>query len=304
MDNEKLAILLNVLHVCICIRFLFLFIQCSSGNAKAKITKVLGGYTAKKFRYSLKVISPKKKSVFSVHSLPDATSKFVSIGNVKEVISKFLQSDVVEVGYISPGHGAKGKHNSLLDDDDLSSMYLEYEGKRGVNGVLLWCYGVSAGDSPGTRQSVSTARKRSKSPTKDENPPLSKCGKKLKEIEEIVQKLKEKHAKLYTLEQYNCWAHTIDMGKHESYECPPDLPFFVGKRARATTNPSSASAASSSSPMVTQESMPPSPGKRIRYRGECMDQLTKWHSLMEKGIITQDQYRDFRSTILSDIEKL
>jgi hypothetical protein len=35
-----------------------------------------------------------------------------------------------------------------------------------------------------------------------------------------------------------------------------------------------------------------------------MDQLTKWHSLMEKGIITQDQYQDFRSTILNDIEKL
>lgn len=283
--------------------YAYFIIQCSSENAKAKL-KVS---RAKKFRYSLKVINPKKKTLFSVHSLPGATSKFVSITDVGDMVRKFLQSDVVEVGYISPGHGAKGKHNSLLDDDDLSTMYLEYEGKRGVNGILLWCYGISIGNS-GTRQPVSAARKRSISPTKDENLPLTKCGKKLKEIEEIVQKLQKKHAKRYTLEQYNCWAHTIDMGKHESYECPPDLPFFVGKRARANTNPSSASTASSSSPTVTRESTtisnPPSPGKRIRYRGECMDQLTKWHSLMEKGIITQDQYQDFRSTILNDIEKL
>ena len=32
-----------------------------------------------------------------------------------------------------------------------------------------------------------------------------------------------------------------------------------------------------------------------------MDQLTKWHTLMEKGIITEEQYQGL---ILNDIEKM
>ena len=100
----------------------------------------------------------------------------------------------------------------------------------------------------------------------------------MQRIEEIVDELKEKHSELYLLEQYNCWAHTIDMGKHNSYDNPPDLHFLVGKKppkARAMQSTSISATA-----VVTQgsaaTSQPQSPGKRIRYRGECMDQLTKW----------------------------
>jgi hypothetical protein len=35
-----------------------------------------------------------------------------------------------------------------------------------------------------------------------------------------------------------------------------------------------------------------------------MDQLTKWHSLMEKGIITEEQYQGYVGKILNDIEKM
>ena len=77
-----------------------------------------------------------------MHNIPDTTSKFVSIRDVKDVIAKFLKRDEVqEVGYISPGHGPKGRNNSLLQDSDLVAMYEVYEVRRGVNGVLLWCYG-------------------------------------------------------------------------------------------------------------------------------------------------------------------
>ena len=73
--------------------------------------------------------------------MPNVTSKFESVASVKEALKKFLKCDVTEMGYISPGHGAKGKHNSLISDDDLQLMY-EYEGRRGINGVLLWCFGA------------------------------------------------------------------------------------------------------------------------------------------------------------------
>lgn len=222
--------------------------------------------------------------------MPDTTSKFVSIRDVKDTIAKFLKRDVVqEVGYISPGHGAKGCHNSLLKDSDLVAMYEEYEGRRGVNGVLLWCY---AADDETVAPRI--PRKRSKSPDKNDDAPPSKCGKNLKQIEEIVDKLKQKHAKRYTIEQYNCWAHTLDMGKHDSYDQPPDLPFFVGRKKPTTSH----------SVVPNESDHPQSPGKRIRYRSECMDQLNKWHTLMEKQIITQEQYQGFIGTILQDIENL
>ena len=43
------------------------------------------------------------------------------------------------------------------------------------------------------------------------------------------------------------------------------------------------------------ESSTKSPGKRIQYRSECMDQLDKWHLLLSRGVITQEQYSECRS---------
>ena len=85
--------------------------QYSSGGS-SKSGKAL---TAK-FRCSLKVINPTKKSLYSVHSLPDVTSEFKSITNVKETLKNFLKSEVKVMGYISPGHGAKGRHNGLINE--------------------------------------------------------------------------------------------------------------------------------------------------------------------------------------------
>ena len=46
-----------------------------------------------------------------------------------------------------------------------------------------------------------------------------------------------------------------------------------------------------------------SPGKTIQYRSECIDQLDKWHSLMERGVISVDEFKEKQQTILSDIKK-
>lgn len=147
---------------------------------------------------------------------------------------------MTEVGYISPGHGVNGKYNNLVNEDDLELMYSEYEGRRGIHGVLLWCYRApditfDAADSHTRTIPKSGQQKRSNLHTREDNPP-TKCAKKTKQIEEIVDKLKEMHSSLYSLEQYNCWAHTIDMGKHDSYDSPPNLPFFVGKKAPTKTS--------------------------------------------------------------------
>ena len=46
-----------------------------------------------------------------------------------------------------------------------------------------------------------------------------------------------------------------------------------------------------------------SPGKRIKYRSECIDQLDKWHALLEKGVIDQAQFKELQDTILHDIKQ-
>lgn len=237
--------------------------------------------------------------------MPDITSRFESIASVKDAMKKFLKCDVAEIGYISPGHGVNGRCNNLVNDDDLSLMYNEYEGRRGIHGVLLWCRAPPCTSDATDSQTVSKSgqRKRSNVHAREDNPP-TKCGKKMKQIEEIVEKLKDMHSGRYSLEQYNCWAHTIDMGKHNSYESPPDLPFFVGKKASTKASTPVVAAAVVTQGSTGSSTQPESPGKRIRYRGECMDQLTKWHSLLEKGIITEEQYQSFVGKILNDIEKM
>ena len=61
---------------------------------------------------------------------------------------------------------------------------------------------------------------------------------------------------------------------------------------------SSASLSSSSSTSATCIS----PSKRVSLRTESIKQLELWHSLLENGGITKDQYKNLKCTILEDIK--
>ena len=37
-------------------------------------------------------------------------------------------------------------------------------------------------------------------------------------------------------------------------------------------------------------------------RSECIDQLTKWHKLMNGGAITKEEYEDMHKTIMGNIK--
>ena len=41
-----------------------------------------------------------------------------------------------------------------------------------------------------------------------------------------------------------------------------------------------------------------SPGKRLNMRSECINQLDKWHALMERVAISMEQYREFKMLYL------
>lgn len=105
------------------------------------------------------------------------------------------------------------------------------------------------------------------------------------ELDEISDKLGKKHDSQYTREQIRTWAIMIKMGKHVSYDIVPDKLFFkTGKQKAAYVGVS--------------------PGKRLNMRSECIDQLDKWHQLVEKGAITSDQYKEIQGNIMTDIKKM
>ena len=76
----------------------------------------------------------------------------------------------------------------------------------------------------------------------------------------------------------------IQCGKHESQDTPPEK-YFFGKKKKA-------------------EGVGVSPGKRISLRSECISQLDKWHQLKERGVVSDDEYKDLQKTILTDIKKI
>ena len=88
------------------------------------------------------------------------------------------------MGYIEPGHGAKGKQRWLASPEDLKDMYTAHEGKKEI---LLWCYLLERGQ-----------KRCAKSPEDDcDNRKHSRYDKhidKMTEVEAIEESLKEKHA--------------------------------------------------------------------------------------------------------------
>ena len=113
----------------------------------------------------------------------------------------------------------------------------------------------------------------------------------MNKVEGIIQDLENRHgeSKVYSVEQIRVWAHMIQMKQHTSYDDPPDKPFF--RHSKRLKDKSSRSEGTMS------------PAKRINLGTECINQLDKWHMLLEKGAITSEQYQQLQDTILDDIKK-
>jgi len=237
-----------------------------------------------KHSYSVKIINPSKKTAYSVRKLR-VDSNFDTPEDIKQQLCEAFSehipnSDVdLEIGYISPGHGARGQQRWIIDNEDVQDMYEDYKGK---NEVLLWFYIPSSNVHHGGR------RVRSRSPGKKKK--QSNYQNKVDEVEAVVVKLKEKHSGKYPEEKIRMWGHLIQMGKHASYDDPPNLPFFCKDKK---------SVASSSSC-----SQGVSPSKRLQMRSQCIEQLDRWHTLLEKGGITKEQYDELQATIFKDMQNM
>ena len=203
-----------------------------------------------------------------------------------EEFADLIQGNIFQFGYIVPGHGMKGKQKTVESLEDLSAMWNVYKGKRCV---LLWIKCQKSQPSKRLRStSTDTSSEVDLPKTKRAGPGYSAHMKNMMEVDEILEKLKQKHAENYTPEQLLTWAHMIQMKKHESYDTAPNKPFFGSKSKKAASTPS-------------EDGL--SPLKKINMRSECIQQLNPWHQLKEKGAITSEQYEEMQATILCDIKK-
>ena len=130
-------------------------------------------------------------------------------------------------------------------------------------------------------------------------------------VNEIFKEIHDKHGNRYSDDQKRAWAHLIEMGKHESVIQPPKKRFFqsppttesISALQGSPSHPST-SKSPTTSPIRRATTLVSSPGRRVSIRSECIDQLQKWHSLLDCGAITKELYEELQGTILSDIRKL
>ena len=153
-----------------------------------------------------------------------------------ELLARFTDrlSGDIEVGYIQPGHGLRGKQEWLCYDDDIQEMYDLHPRKKSI---LLWCFKKTSSDSSASRKrprsssssQASNAQKISRSSTNYESHQRDKVA----ETNETLAKLEEKHGDKYSSEQLRTWANLIQLKKHSSLDAPPDYPFFRGRKKKA-----------------------------------------------------------------------
>ena len=51
----------------------------------------------------------------------------------------------------------------------------------------------------------------------------------LDEVDTVYHELADKHSGKFDADRLRMWAHLINMGKHSSFDTPPDYPFFSKK---------------------------------------------------------------------------
>ena len=221
---------------------------------------------------------------------------FKSIDDLKDTLSTVnVASTIDQVGFIEPGHGAKGRQQWLTDSEDLKDMYSLHQYK---NEILFWCYSVKeASCSRSVSESCSKSFGEKRKQYQSQNLLAKKNrydnhAEKMIEVESIEEELENKLNGTYSREQLRAWAHLIQMGKHDSLDLAPNKPFW--------RTPSG----NKGSPLPQSDStVAVSPGKKIQLQGQLVDQLLKWHDLLEKGGIDQQQYNGIQASIMENVKK-
>ena len=175
----------------------------------------------------------------------------------------------VDLGYLEPGHGMKGKNQWLHSDDDVKEMYAKHVGRRNIQ---LWGYSHV------------------KVFSKKEATSFEAHKKSFVEVDESYDELRT-WIPVYP-EQLRMWAHMVCLGKHESLDEPQDKPFWCGRKQPQIKNRKR---------RLLFQLLPAHLLSRFSVRSELLDQLSKWHKLSETGVVSDKEYEEFKMT---DIKQL
>ena len=253
--------------------------------------------------YSIKIVNPVRMKEYcnivlgkgTLYRTLKSLRKFImnNMPNVPDVDKPDLSK--VEWGYVEPGHGMKGKKIWLYTDGDLRKMYEGYGGKPTIR---LWAY------TSVTRKEPSKPEKKkakllkedsSKVPTKK----ASKFDNRQDEVDSIYEDLEERHTGNFSKEQLRTWAYMIRMKTHASYEVPPQKAFFTGHKRQERDSSPPESKRHTPSTTVTV-----SPARKVNMHSELIDQLQKWHQLLDLNVITETEYDELKEKIMLDIQKV
>jgi hypothetical protein len=244
------------------------------------------------------IINSSRKKEYRMVKADQFAPEVIGLNELKTLVLSTFPDDVplphkdkLEFGYVEPGHGLKGKKEWILDEDDVKAFLDKYRGKINKE-FTLWCYSRGPESNKPSKRPRSPTTKSSRQGSSRYDAHIEKMA----EVDKVYEKIHEKHGSQYSAEQKRAWAHMIQLGSHDSVSQPPQKRFFK-------CPPGSKESGSPSG--NTAGALVASPGRgRINIRSECIDQLQKWHALLDCGAITKDQYEELQSTILSDIKKL
>ena len=258
------------------------------------------------------IINPEKKRDYVMVKAETSTNEVMTYEIIKKLILDSFppdisrpQADRVECGYVEPGHGLKGKKEWFFDDTDVNEFLSKFKSKKRKE-FTLWCYSQSTkGEDRAKRGSK---RSRSKSPAPESGSSRHDAHvSKMAKVDDIYKQIHDKHGNLFFTEQKRVWAHMVELGKHDSIAQPPNKRFFKSPSTEGVSVQSASSSVPKTSVGPSSASTPAlvtSPGHRVSIRSECIDQLKKWHSLLDCGAIFKEQYEEIQGSILSDVRKL
>ena len=270
-------------------------------------------------------MNPIRKRDSIVRDIRKFHGKFTSVVDLKVKLMEEFEEQVPPTTRFSVGYfaGRQSTKKWLVTQEDLTAMYSELR-QGGKTDVCLWC------DGDGSSEESENQRKRKR----DSSPgPTSKRAEKEREIDDLVTELKEMHSDKHNLSdpQYRLWARMYINGIHPSKETPPQVPMITGAMPARTPRRSIEETVASTVTAVvkgmgaaqplqpqrnaltipshlisphTQTPLGVSPSKAVEIRGKCFSQLASLKQLFEESVLTEEELKEQKSSILETLRKL
>ena len=237
--------------------------------------------------------------------------------SVKETIFEQVGENIVSrkleflVGFYE-----KSANKWLNDEQDVRNALaiLKHSGR-----LTFWCMGLKQGgsrcESDRDSDDEDSDKLTSQRPAKKRK--LTTSEEKASRVSELKTQLRQSHGSKYSGVQYALWAEMIVAGTHESIDESPPVPMFGAPRPRGRPSTGNLADAltdvadkivSAFSPATSQTRNPSgnysSPSKSVELRGKYIQQLKEMVNLRDIGALTDEEYEEQRSVVVSLMRKL